>query len=189
MCLSFSRGRPHSRSGCFQTGYVLNGLLKWNGGISSTCPNGPPGGAKWFTAKVKVRGFSASIYRDGVLVRSIKTHFFAKGRGGVIVANGYKNIILFRNFRIRAIAAHPFITQSCLATRRSGNYYTLDANYGKWPANGFCRALFPRRVLSNNYVVSAQLYNQKGWRGANSGHLGFMYNAYDNNNFDFVYFR
>ena len=138
---------------------------------------------------VEVRGSSVSIYRDGVLVRSTRAHFPAKGRGGIIVANGYKNIIHFRKFRLRAIPALPFTPESCLASRKSGNYYILDANHGKWPANGFCRALLPKAVNSQHYEVSAELYNQIGWSGANSGHLGLMYNAIDKNNFDFVYFR
>ena len=168
---------------------MLSGQLKWDGGISSNCPNGPPKGARWFAARVEVRGSSVSIYRDGVLVRSTRAHFPAKGRGGIIVANGYKNIIHFRKFRLRAIPALPFTLESCLASRKSGNYYILDANHGKWPANGFCRALLPKTVNSQHYEVSAELYNQIGWKGANSGHLGLMYNAIDKNNFDFVYFR
>ena len=181
--------RPHSKSGCFQTGYVLNGVPKFDGGISSTCPNGPPKGGKWFTARVEVRGVSASIYRDGLNVRSTKTRFPAKGRGGVIVANGYKNIIQFRNFRLKALPTHALTSQSCLAVRNSGKNYVLDANHGKWPADGFCRALYPTTVNGPNYQVSAQLYNQIGWSGVNAGHLGLMYNVKDIDNFDFVYFR
>ena len=181
--------RPHSTGSCFQTGYVFQGSLKWDRGISSKCPNGPPKGGVWFTVKVVVRGSSASIYLDGEYVLSSTAQFPAKRRGGVIVANGNKNIIHFRNYRIKAIPALPFKDESCLATRKLGSYYVLNANHGKWPANGFCRALLPTIVKSDNYEVSAQLYNQIGWKGVNSGHLGLMYNVLDNNNFDFVYFR
>mgnify|MGYP001793643268 CR=1 FL=1 len=137
-----------------------------------------------------VRGTSATIYLNGEPVRkTFLAHSPAKGRGGVIVANGYKNIIHFRNYRLRAIPALPFVEKSCLAARKVGSYYVLNANHGKWPANGFCRALLPAIVKSDNYEVSAQLYNQIGWKGVNSGHLGLMYNVIDNRNFDFVYFR
>ena len=181
--------RPNSTGGCFQTGYVLKGSLKWDGGISSNCTNGPPKGGVWFTVKVVVRRSSASIYLDGEHMRSFKTQFSARGRGGVIVANGYKTIIHFKNYRLGAIPALPFVQESCFATRKLGSYYVLNANHGKWPANGFCRALLPTIVKSDNYEVSAQLYNQIGWKGVNSGHLGLMYNVLDNNNFDHVFFR
>ena len=39
------------------------------------------------------------------------------------------------------------------------------------------------------YSLSAELLNQMGWKGINSGHPGLLYNALDENNFDFVYFR
>ena len=122
-------------------------------------------------------------------MRSLKAHFPAEGRGGVIVANGYQDIVYFRNYRLRTIPALPFIGESCLATKKVGGYYVLNANHGKWPANGFCRAMLLTILKSDNYEISAQLYNQIGWKGINSGNLGLMYNVLDNNNFDFVYFR
>ena len=185
--------RPNSTGGCFQTGYVLKGSLKWDGGISSNCPKGPPKGGVWFTVKVVVRGSSATIYLDGEPVRSLKAHFPSKGRGGVIVANGYQNIIYFRNYRLRTIPALPFIEESCLAASEGGSYYSkhyfLHANHSNWPSKGFCRAFLPIIVKSENYEMSAELYNQIGWKGVNSGHRGLMYNVLDNNNFDFVSFR
>ena len=181
--------RPHWTGGCFQTGYVLKGSLKWDGGISSNCPKGPPRGGVWFSVKVVVRRSSASIYLDGEHVQSFKTHFAAKGHGGVIVSNGYKSIIHFRYYHLKTTLALPFIDESCLATRKVDTYYVLHGNHGKWPANGFCRALFPAILKSDNYEVSGDLYNEIGWKGVNSGHLGLMYNVIDSNNFDFVYFR
>ena len=181
--------RPNSTGGCFQTGYVLKGSLKWDGSISSSCPEGPPKGGVWFTVKVVVRESSATIYLDGKPVRSLKAHFPSKGRGGVNVANGYQNIIYFRNYRLRTIPALPFIVESCLASSKGGSYYFLNANHGNWPSNDFCRAFLPTIVKSENYEMSAELYNQIGWKGVNSGHRGLMYNVVDKNNFDFVSFR
>ena len=181
--------RPNSTGGCFQTGYVLKESLKWDGGISSNCPKGPPKGGVWFTVKVVVRGSSATIYLDGEPVRSLKAHFPSKGRGGVIVANGFQNIIYFRNYRLRTIPALPFIEESCLAASKSGSSYFLFANHGNWSSKGFCRAFLPTIVKSENYEMSAQLYNQIGWKGVNSGHRGLMFNILDKNNFDFVSFR
>ena len=181
--------RPNSTGGCFQTGYVLKGSLEWDGGISLICTNGPPKGGVWFTVKVIVRGSLATVYLDGEPVRSLKAHFPAKGRGGVIVANGYQNIIHFRKYRLRTIPALPFIVESCLAASKGGSYYFLNANHINWPSNGFCRALLPTIVTSENYEMSAQLFNQIDWKGVNSGHRGLMFNILDNNNFDFVSFR
>ena len=181
--------RPNSTGGCFQTGYVLKGSLKWDGGISSNCPKGPPKGGVWFTVKVVVRGSSATIYLDGEPVQSLKFHFPSKGRGGVIVANGFENIVYFRNYRLRTIPDLPFEEKSCLASSKVSNYYVLQGNDGKWPGNGFCRALLPAISNSENYEVSVELYNQISWKAANSGHLGLMYNVFDNNNFDFISLR
>ena len=52
-----------------------------------------------------------------------------------------------------------------------------------------CRVLAQPTLESQAYTVSAELLNQAGWQGINSGHLGLLFNARDENNFDFVYFR
>ena len=52
-----------------------------------------------------------------------------------------------------------------------------------------CRVLVQPTLESQAYTVSAELLNQAGWQGINSGHLGLLFNARDENNFDFVYFR
>ena len=135
-----------------------------------------------------VQRSSASIYLDGKLVGSFKAQCAAIGRGGVIVASGYQNIIHFRNYRLRAIPALPFREESCLATRKGVSYYVLDANHGKWPANGFCRAIFPTKLSGSRYTVFVKLSNANVRRGKISGHLGLMYNVMDKRNFDFVHF-
>ena len=48
-----------------------------------------------------------------------------------------------------------------------------------------CRALSHPIDESQAYSVSAELLNKIGWQGINSGHLGLLYNALDENNFDF----
>ena len=52
-----------------------------------------------------------------------------------------------------------------------------------------CRTVAQPIDESQAYTVSAELLNQAGWQGVNSGHLGLLFNAIDENNFDFVYFR
>ena len=67
------------------------------------------------------------------------------------------------------------------------NHYKMDAlgsNKGL-----MCRTVAHPIDASQAYTVSAELLNQAGWLGANSGHLGLLFNAVDENNFDFVYFR
>ena len=67
------------------------------------------------------------------------------------------------------------------------NHYKLDALTAD--KNLMCRALAQPIDESQAYTVSAELLNQAGWQGVNSGHLGLLFNAVDENNFDFVYFR
>ena len=69
----------------------------------------------------------------------------------------------------------------------SSNHYKLDAMGADTKL--ICRVLAQPIVESQAYTVSAELLNQAGWQGINSGHLGLLFNAVDENNFDFVYFR
>ena len=96
--------RPHLVSTCFQTGYVYKGQPKFDGAKSATCPTGPPRGAEWFKVKVTVStGIPAEkvkVYLNGNMVTSFNPRYPIKRRGGVLVANGYKNVIYFRGFKI-----------------------------------------------------------------------------------------
>ena len=67
------------------------------------------------------------------------------------------------------------------------NHFKLDA----LGSNKYlmCRVLSYPNDESQAYSVSAELLNKIGWQGINSGHLGLLYNALDENNFDFVHFR
>ena len=97
-CLLFSC-RPHISHGCFQLGDVLNGNRIFI--TSGSCPNGNPSGGVWFTVRVEVTsGKSVSIYLNNDLVTSLTAHFDTRGHGGVLVANGYSNVIQFRNICI-----------------------------------------------------------------------------------------
>ena len=99
MFLSFDLLRPHSQGTCYQLGYVSNGA--WSGSSSSSCPNGNPSGGVWFTVRVEVfLDKSVNIYLNNDLVTSPTAKFNTKGRGGVLVANGFQNIIQFRGFDI-----------------------------------------------------------------------------------------
>lgn len=65
------------------------------------------------------------------------------------------------------------------------NHYTLDAAGGNTLL--MCRVLAQHIGGSQAYSVSAELLNQAGYKGR--GHPGILFNAVDENNFDFVYFR
>ena len=97
--------RPHSTSGCFQTGYVYKGQPKFDGALSSTCPTGPPKGAEWFHVRMTVSTATPAgevkVYMKGALVASWNPRYPIKNRGGVLVANGYKNVVYFKNFHIQ----------------------------------------------------------------------------------------
>lgn len=96
--------RPHSTSTCFQTGYVYKAKPKFDGAKTSACPAGPPKGAEWFNVRVTVSTATPAgkvkVYLNDNLVTSWNPRYVLKSRGGVLVANGYKNVVYFRNFRI-----------------------------------------------------------------------------------------
>lgn len=96
--------RLHSVHSCFQTGYVYKAEPKFDGAKSSTCPAGPPKGAEWFSVKVTVStalpAGKVKVYLNDNLVTSWNPRYVVKSHGGVLVANGYKNVAYFRNFRM-----------------------------------------------------------------------------------------
>ena len=69
----------------------------------------------------------------------------------------------------------------------NGNQFKLDALGSSTIL--MCRALSHPIDESQAYSVSAELLNKMSFRGMNTGHPGLLYNALDENNFDFVYFR
>ena len=69
-------------------------------------------------------------------------------------------------------------------------YYKVNADYGTWPADGFCRVISKVEINdSESYTLTVEIKNVYGPLGVNSGHPGVMYNVVDENNFDVVYFR
>ena len=78
---------------------MLNG--NFVGSSTSPCPNGNPPGKTWFNVLVEVSSDGiVEIFLNGDLVNSQTSHFNIKGRGGVVVANGYQNIMQFRDFSL-----------------------------------------------------------------------------------------
>eukprot|EP00794_Sanderia_malayensis_P012108 gene12108-13359_t len=183
--------RLHRRSSCYQTGYVQNDKTQWIGAKTGACPDGPPKGRTWFKLEVFVRDNEAQLFLDGIQFLVFEPHFPPIGRGGVIVAAGQKNVIRFKEFNVTKIQPYPFSFYTCNSYHQlSEKYYRLDSEYGSWPDSGFCKAISKDSVNSENYAITAGLFNQRGSSGTpQSGVLGLMFNAQDQYNFDFVYFK
>ena len=88
-------------------------------------------------------------------------------------------------------AEDPPTVVSCASFTQLGpSSYKLDANHGSWPADGFCRVIRMDEINAGDpYTINVDLYNVIAWGGVDSGHLGVMYNAVDEDNFDVFYFR
>ena len=154
---------------------------------SKVCPNGPPKGGIWFSVSFKILDHDVLVYLNGDLVTTIKSHFAPRAQGGVFTFHGYKNVVLFRKFQI---VPHLFTTKNCAKVYELPGYVKLDADHGSWPKDGLCLASYLNDGgHSTDYQVSVDLYNFMGWNGVNSGHLGVFFNAEDEDNYDFVYFR
>ena len=64
-----------------------------------------PRGAEWFHVKLTVSTASPSgevkVYMKGTLVTSWNPRYPIKNHGGVLVANGYKNVVYYKNFNVQ----------------------------------------------------------------------------------------
>ena len=101
---SFSR--PHSTSGCYQTGSMIQGALVWTNGVSKACASSPPPNVRtWFNVKVVVSNSkdTVEIYLDDKLVTdSQRMNLERSASGGIVVANGFENIVRFKNLKVEA---------------------------------------------------------------------------------------
>lgn len=176
--------RPHSTNGCYQTGYMSGGKLNFV--VSKACPNGPPKGGVWFPFSVTVNGQTAQAYHSGVLVATFKPHFALRSRGGVLIFHGYKNVILFRKFQT---ARKVSFSKRCKEVVEFPGYVKVDAGSGNWPQDAFCQVAIGSDGRSASYEITADLYNFIGRNSVNVGHPGLFFNAEDEDNYDFVYFR
>ena len=80
---------------------MINGQLNWNGAQSAACPE-LPRAATWFNVEVVVKedASAATIFLNGkqVVVQAMKLPKHIGG--GIVVANGYENIVQFRNLHV-----------------------------------------------------------------------------------------
>ena len=91
---------------------------------------------------------------------------------------------------IAILFLHEIDGKRCVKMIQYPDYVKLDADHGKWPQDRFCQAAYLKDGgQTTDYQLSVDLFNVIGWKGANSGHLGVFFNAADQENYDFVYFR
>ena len=96
-------------------------------------------------------------------------------------------MVLFRKLKI---VLQFYLSKRCVKTVQYPDYVKLDVDHGVWPQDGFCMAAYLKDSgQSTDYQLSVDLFNFIGWTGVNSGHLGVFFNAEDQDNYDFVYFR
>ena len=154
---------------------------------SKACPKSPPKGGVWFTVSINVNDKDVQVYLDGDLVTSTKSHFPPRTRVGAFTFHGYQSVVFFRNLTIVPLL---YVSKNCVKTVQHPDYVELDADHGQWPKDGFCQAPYLKDVAkSTDYQLSVDLFNVRGWNGVNSGHLGVFFNAEDQDNYDFVFFR
>lgn len=79
---------------------------------------------------------------------------------------------------------------SCVNVLEDGDLYTLNASKGLWPRDGFCRALSAHRASEPDmYRLSADYY-VPGTKGSMVvTYVGVFFNAQNEDNFDFIFFR
>ena len=181
----FHTHRPHSASECYQTGYMANGNPTYV--ERKACPKGSPKGGVWFQVSIKVHRQDVQVYLNGDLVVSFKSHFAPRARGGVFTFHNYQNVVLFRKFQV---VPQFYLVKKCAKAVEFPDYVKLDASHGSWPQDGFCQAPYLKDGgQSTDYQMSVDLFNFMGWSGVNSGHPGVFFNAKDEDNYDFTYFR
>lgn len=180
--------RPSSRGGCYTTGFVQNSQIQWMNSKVGPCPGGPKGSGMWFNVSIEIRGSLASIQLSGKHIISTNTHFSPLGRGGVLMANGNKNIAAFRNYHLKAIPPYPFAFHNCAgSTKEIEDYFILDAKHGKWPQNTFCMAVAKTKVSGPYYFMAVEIFMQGTLPGRETDYAGIIFNVENENNYEFVY--
>ena len=60
--------------------------------------------------------------------------------------------------------------------------------HGTWPDETFCRAVHQQVLGGRNYFITVKLFIQGVLKGEGTNYAGLMFNAKDENNYDFIYF-
>ena len=101
-------------------------------------------------------------------------------------------MLTFRNYQSKPIHPFQFVFSRCgRQTHQTNGSFVLDGMYPKWPLNAFCSALYKPSLnsLAKRYFVEAKLNNVESWLGSDWGNPGLMFNALDENNYEYAYVR
>nr|ADO22713.1 lectin 1A [Arenicola marina] len=95
--------RPHYANDgrCLQHGYVISGAF--HGTSEDRCTGAPVRGGTWFKVKVESSHGRASVYVNDVKLSEVNAHFPTRSQTGIIVPNGFRNVIRFRNSALTAL--------------------------------------------------------------------------------------
>ena len=146
-------------------------------------------GGKWFNVRLEIRGYKVYVITNNKPVATFKAHYHANDKGsGILVTGGFQNTIRFRNLVVTPLPELPFASKNCQNARVSGKVYKLMAynSEGDDTDNGICRALYPKVIEGNSYIISVNINTQGNVLG---GKYGVLFNAKNSETFEFVYFR
>ena len=180
--------RPFWKDYCYQTGYLMGGREMREGSKTGPCPFTVSGG-QWFNVRLEIRGQIVTVIMNNFPAGTFKSHYPANNKGsGVLVTGGCRKSIRFRNLGVSSLSSLPFVAKNCQSARVAGDGYKLLAYSGEQDVThpGICRALYPKVVEGNSYVISVNIYTQESLL---SGKYGVIFNVKNADNFEFVYFR
>ena len=86
----------------FGIGRVFNGEIQYSrSGIGG---NPAISSGNWYSLKIKVQANkNVDLFLNGKVIGHFNAKFTTRGYGGAIVANGYSNVVQFRNFKVSPI--------------------------------------------------------------------------------------
>ena len=150
-------------------------------------------GGKWFNVRLEIRGNMVTVIMNDIPTTTFKSHYSAINEGsGVLVTGGRRMAIRFKNLFTWRLSQLPFVSKHCQSTRVSevlgGDVFTLTAYSGvEDPEHSvICRALFPKVIVADSYVVSVKIQAKGSLMG---GNYGIIFNVKNADSFDFVSFR
>lgn len=180
--------RPYWKDHCYQTGYIMGGRQKREGSKTGPCSCTVKGG-KWFNVRLEIHGNIVSVFMNDLPAATFKSHYPTNNKGsGILVTGGCRKSIRFRDFSVSSLPLLPFTSKNCQSARDAGEYYRVMAYPGVEDTTqpGVCRAVYPKVVKGNSYVIGVSFYTQGSLLG---GKYGVMFNVKNADSFEFVYFR
>ncbi|KAI0233170.1 putative skeletal organic matrix protein 7 [Lamellibrachia satsuma] len=185
----------HDVSSCYHTGYVVAGVMSTQDAATTegVCPTGPPNGRVWYRLSVSVRRHLALLFLNGQELARVLPHHPPKGDAGLMMMNGFDNIVLIRGFSITQqplgfTVVTGYESNGCTHTDvlLAFDHMIVDAAgpAGVGTTNYHCRVRVPYEVYGRAYDYKVSLL-----RYSEDGVVAAMYNVDDEDNFDFIAFR